>query len=177
MCGLHVVRRIAAKNAQIARGSAQFLKRFLRLCVTERHLQIEVEAVLPGLAGNWAAFDFQQIDAAPREDIERALERSGLVFEMHHEGKLVGMRDGLRSWREQEEACEIFAMIFEVLAKNAPAVDLRGAPACNGSPRRIPGAHHIANASSGIERGHAADPRMRAEERFALRQRNRMRFH
>src|SRR5579864_556449 len=67
-------------------------------------------------------------------------------------------------------------MVLNVFKKNFAAIDFGGAFGGDGGARGIVGGDDGANAACRIERGHAQKLRMRAEEMFALRERDGMRL-
>lgn len=67
-------------------------------------------------------------------------------------------------------------MVLDVFEENFAAVDFGGAFGGDGRAGGIVGGDHAANAAGRVERGDALELRMRAEEMFALRERDGMRF-
>lgn len=81
---------VRAKEADFGGAEAQFLEGRDRVWVVQSGLEIEVEAILPGTAGNRAALDFEEVDFAASENGEGAMKRSGLMRELDDEGKFIG---------------------------------------------------------------------------------------
>lgn len=78
--------------------------------------------------------------------------------------------------REEQKARVIFAMVLDVFEEDFAAVDFGGAFGGDGGAGGIVGGDDGANAACRVERGDALELRMRAEEMFALRERDGMRF-
>lgn len=85
-----MVGRVGAEEADFGGAKAQFVEGGNGVGAVQGGLEVEVEAVLPGAAGNRAALDFEEIDFAARENGEGAVKRSGLMRELDHEGKFIG---------------------------------------------------------------------------------------
>ena len=107
------------------------------------------------------------------------MKSSGLMSELDDEGKFIGAaaalgEQGLR--REEQEARVIFVMVLDVFEEDFAAVDFGGAFGGDGGARGIVGGDNGANAAGRVERRDALELRMRAEEMFALRERNGVRF-
>jgi hypothetical protein len=100
--------------------------------------------------------------------------------ELDDEGEFIGaaadMFGALGVRREEQEARVIFAMVLDVFEEDFAAVDFGGAFGGDGGARGIIGGNDAANAAGGVEGGHALELRMRAEEMFALRERDGMRL-
>ena len=81
---------VGAEEADFGGAETQFLEGGDGVWVVQSGLEIEVEAILPGTAGNGATLDFEEIDFAARENGEGAMKRSGLMRELDDEGKFIG---------------------------------------------------------------------------------------
>lgn len=77
---------------------------------------------------------------------------------------------------EEQEARVILAMVLDVFQEDFAAVDFGGAFGGDRGARGIVGGDDGANATGSVERGDALELRMRAEQMFALRERDGMRF-
>ena len=81
---------VGAEEAGFGGAEAQFFEGGDGVGVVPSGLEIQVEAILPGAAGNGAALDFEEIDFAARENGEGTMKRSGLMRELDDEGKFIG---------------------------------------------------------------------------------------
>ncbi|HKV47300.1 MAG TPA: hypothetical protein VJN69_04360 [Candidatus Acidoferrales bacterium] len=179
-----LVRPEGTEDANFGGAGAQFVEGGGGLGIVKSGLQVEIKTVLPWAAGDGPALDFEKVNFAVGKNSERAVQRSGLMRELDHEGKfigagvvLIGMPERLGQGREKQEACVVFAMVLDVFEQDFAAVDFSGAFGGDGGARGIVGGNDFANAAGRVERSHALELRMRAEEMFALRERDRMRLH
>lgn len=120
-----------------------------------------------------------EIDFAAGENGESAMKRSGLMRELDDQGKFIGaatVLSGRRLRREEQKPRVIFAMVLDVFEKDLAAVDFGGAFGGDGRARGVVGGNDGTDAACRVERGHSLKLRMRAEEMFALRERDGMRL-
>lgn len=177
--GACFIRRVGAKEADFGGAEAQFFESGGGLWVVLSGLEVEIEAILPGMARNGSALDFEEIHFAARENGESAVKRSGLMRELDDERKFIGapaVPRVQRLRREEQKARVIFAMVLDVFEEDFAAVDFGGAFGSDGRARGVVGGNDGANAAGCVERGDALELRMRAEEMFALRERDGMRL-
>src|SRR5215207_1083459 len=159
-----------AEHAHAGGALAQLVERGRQLRVAGRGAQVEVEVILPGPAAQRAALDLDEVDAAPREGLQRVVERARAVRELEDERELVGLAFAGRLGREQDEARVVLAVVFEPFAQDVAAVDFRRATARDGGARSVAAAQDGGDAPGGVVGGDAADVGARGEETFALRE-------
>ncbi len=169
-----------AEETDFGGAEVQFFQSGDGVGVVRSGLEVEVEAILPGMAGNGAALDFEEIDFAAGENSKRAVKRSGLMRELDDKRKFIGACvdafGSRRLRREEQETRVIFAMVLDVFEEDFAAVDFGGAFGGDGRARGVVSGNDGADAASSVERGDALKLRMYAEEMFALRERDGMRL-
>jgi len=84
-CGIGFCGGVEAEDAEVVGGFAGFGERGVEEFGFVG-FNLEDEAVGPGLAVDWSAFDFAEIDVVAREGFESREQRAGSVRELHCDG-------------------------------------------------------------------------------------------
>jgi hypothetical protein len=163
---------VEAEDAEVVGGFASFGERGVEE-FGFIGFDFKDEAVCPGLAVNWAAFDFAEIDIVAGERLERGEESAGAMRELHGDGHFAGVgggseRGGVGLATQEDEAREIFGVVLDFFGEDDAAVVVGGATAGDCGRNCVAARENFADAAGGVFGGDALKVAVLLEEMLAL---------